>query len=190
MTKLVFTPGSWEDAGLVYGYSWRFPELPTFRQEADCIINSEAPGTRQLFDYMGLMAPETYSTGAKITVRCSFEDWAAPMLTISEHNEIDENGILRTLDYLEVVIYKNGLNVWRLHTEDRIVRHYKVLGAVFPLAEKEIHTLSAEVQKNQLIIHVDDRKFELFVHDLQETFLLGYTACEGFCRLYDMEIEA
>jgi len=188
MAKITFTPGSWEDAGLVYGYSWRFPEKPVFLQEETCIINAEAPGTRQLFDYMGLFAPETYTTGAKISVRCSFEDWAAPMLTISQGNEIDEEGTLRTLDYFEIVLYKNGINVWRLQTENRTVRHYKVLGALFPVSEKEIHTLSAEIQKNRLIIQVDDRKFELFAYDLQESFLLGYTACEGYCRLYEMEI--
>ena len=189
MTKISFTPGSWENAGLNYAYSWRFPELPTFVQEPDCIVNSEAPGTPQEFDYMGLFAPDTYSVGTKLSVRCSFEDLGAPMLVISPTNEIDENGILRTLDYYELVIWKNGLNVWHLHTEDRNVTYYKVLGATFPLTEHDIHTLSVEIRQNRLLLQVDDRKLELFVHDLPDTFLLGYNACEGICRLYDITVE-
>lgn len=43
MTTTAFTPGLWENAGLRYAYSWRFEGLPTFRQEADCIINSPDP---------------------------------------------------------------------------------------------------------------------------------------------------
>jgi len=40
MKKITFTHGSWEDAGRQYAYSWRFPERPVFRQEEDCIVNS------------------------------------------------------------------------------------------------------------------------------------------------------
>lgn len=188
MQKITFTPGSWENAGLRYAYSWRFPQLPVFRQEADCIVNSKAPGTNQVYDYMGLMAPDTYSQGTKLTVRFSFQELGAPMLTICDKHELDENGILRTLDYYELVIWKNGLNVWRLHTQDRKVSWYKVLGVSFPLAENEIHTISAELKENRLIIQVNDRQMDLFVHDLGEKFLLGFTACEGFCRTYDMTI--
>ena len=189
MKTIVFTPGSWEKAGLVHAYSWRFPQLPVFRQESDCLINSEAPGTSQLYDYMGLLDTQSYSTGTRLSVRCSFEDLGAPMLVISDRNEIDENGILRTLDYYEIVMWKNGLNVWRMHTEDRRESHYKVLGATFPVTEKDIHTLSVEIQENRLFIKVDEQKLELFLHDLPDSFLLGYTACEGYCRLYEMNID-
>lgn len=189
MKKITFTPGSWENAGLKYAYSWRFRELPVFRQEEDCIVNSEAPGTEQVYDYMGLVAPETYSFGTKLSARLSFQELGAPMLTICDRYEIDENGILRTLDYIEIVIWKNGLNVWRMHTQDRKVSFYKVLGVRFPLAEKEVHTISAEMKENRLLIKLNDREMDLFVHDLQDEFLLGFTACEGFCRTYDMTIE-
>lgn len=188
-TQIPFTPGTWEDAGLIYAYSWRFPELPIFRQEADCIVNSEAPGTSQLYDYMGILTPVPYPLGTKLSVRCSFEDLAAPMLTICDRHEIDENGILRTLDYYELVMYKNGLNVWRMHTNGRNVSYYKVLGASFPVTCGEPHTLSAELQQNRMLLQVDEQKLNLYLHDLPDSFLIGYTACEGICRLYEMTIE-
>lgn len=190
MKKITFTPGNWENAGLQYAYSWRFPQLPVFRQEEDCIVNNEAPGTQQVYDYMGLLDQELYTYGTKLSARLSFHKYGAPMLTICDRYETDENGVLRTLDYYELVIWENGLNVWRMHTQDRKVSWYKVLGDKFSLAAKEIHTISVLIKENRLIIQVNDKESDLFVHDLGEKFLLGFTACEGFCRTYDMTIES
>ena len=187
-SKISFAPGGWENAGLEYAYSWRFEALPVFRQEADCIRNSPLKDNPQDFDYMGLLAPGTYTAGAKISVRCSFEKLGAPMLLLSGENEIDEKGVLRTLEYYEIVIWKNGLNVWRHHTENRKTSHYLALGATFPLSTDEIHTLSAEVKEKRLLMEVDGRKLNLFLHDLPASFRLGYTACEGICRLYEMTL--
>jgi len=189
MTDITFSPGGWEDKNLTYAYSWRFPELPRFRQEADCIANSIAPGTPQLYDYMGLLLPSDYTVGAKLSVRCSFEALGAPMLVISPKNEVDENGILRTLDYYELVIWQKGLNVWHLQTEDRKVSYYKVLGAEFPVALEELHNLSVEIQKDRLLMRLDDVALELYIPDFPTSFRLGYTACEGICRLYEMREE-
>ena len=186
--KYTFAPGQWENKGLTYAYSWRFPELPKFRQEDDCIVNSRSETDPNDFDYMGLLAPGWHADGACVTAQCSFEDLAAPMLLISCEEETGEDGALRTLEYYEVVIWRHGLNVWRHHTVDRKPSHYLVLGLTFPLAEGEIHTLSAEVREKNMLVRVDDREVRLFVHDLRGPFRLGYTACEGFCRLYEMTV--
>ncbi len=188
MTTISFVPGGWENAGLSYAYSWRFQELPVFRQEPDCIANSRRADDPSRYDYMGLLAPETYTCGAKVTARCSFEEYGAPMLLVSLKDETDEAGVLRTLEYFEIVIYRNGLNVWRHHTEQRRASHYLVLGASFPLAAGEKHTLSAEVGRDRLLLEADGRRFDLFAHDLEDRFRLGYAACEGICRLYAMTV--
>ena len=189
MTRVTFGPGEWENAGLTYAYSRRFESLPLFRQEADCIVNGRRADNPAVYDYMGLLAPGTYAAGAKISVHCSFEALGAPMLLLSMRHETDDSGILRTLEYYEIVIWKNGLNVWRHFTCERGPGHYLVLGASFPLAGGEKHLLCAEVRKDRLLTRVDGHEFNLFLHDLADSFRLGYTACEGFCRLYDMTVE-
>ena len=196
MKQITFTPGNWEQEGLELAYSWRFEELPEFVQEADCIRNSASlPGSCQNggYDYMGLMLPETYGAGTKLTVRCSFAATeggsGAPMLTIADRCEVDENGVLRTLDYYEVVIWHRGMNLWRLHTEDRQVHHYLVAGLSFPLKMDTMHTLSAELKDNRMMISVDDQMADLFVSDMPEQYRIGYTACEGICKLFDMTVE-
>ena len=183
-----FAPGGWEAAGFDYAYSWRFAALPKFRQEADCIANSQVPGDPKEFDYMGLLAPQTYTAGAQISVRCSFEDYGAPMLLICDAHEIDKDGILRTLEFYEAVIWKHGLNVWRHHTVNRHTTHYLVLGARFPLAEDEPHTLSAQLKTDRMVFAVDGMSFDLFLHDMLASARLGYCACEGICRLYEMTL--
>ena len=183
-----FAPGAWENLGLQYAYSWRFEALPLFRQEKDCIVNSKRSDKPGDYDYMGLLVPGTFGPGARLSVRCSFEDLGAPMLLLSSQEEIDENGILRTLEYYEIVIWKNGLNVWRHHTEGRKTSYYQVLGAAFPLAAEEIHELSMEIGERHLLMEVDGKKLKLFLHDMPASFRLGYTACEGICRLYEMSV--
>ena len=184
-----FAKGAWENAGMTYAYSWRFPDLPRFRQEADCVVNTKRSDKPMDFDYVGFLAPGIWAPGAKITVRTAFEDGGAPMLLLSGENEIDENGVLRTLEYYEIVIWKNGLNVWRHHTEGRETSYYLTLGAAFPLSGGEEHILTMNTRPDRMLLDVDGRKLNLFIHDMPPSFRLGYTACEGYCRLYGMRIE-
>jgi len=211
MKKISFLPGGWESAGLEYAYSWRFPGEPVFRQEADCIANSASPEGPGGFDYVGFLLPGEFSVGARVEARCSFEGLAAPMLTLVDRMETDERGVLRTLDFYEAVIWRNGLNIWRHHTAGRNTTHYKALGAGFPLAEGQVHTLSLEMapqaanpdedgaaadggeapaksSDKRMVLTVDGIKLDLFIDDLPERFRLGYSACEGVCRLYDIAV--
>ena len=103
-------------------------------------------------------------------------------------NGEDGDGCLLTLEYYEIVIWKNGLNVWRHYTENGVTSHYLALGASFPLEADEIHTLTAELLEKRMLLSVDGHRFNLYVPDLTERFTLGYTACEGLCRLYGLEI--
>ena len=187
--NISFTPGGWENAGLTHAYSWRFAPLPVFRQEADCIANSRSNDFPGGFEYMGLITDKTYSAGTRLSARMSFENLAAPMLLISFKNEIDEQGALRVLDYYEIVVWRNGMNVWRHFTKDRVPSHYLALGASFPLAEGEIHIVTAELRAGRMLLDVDGHALDLYTPDLPERVNLGYAACEGICRLYDMRID-
>lgn len=189
--KISFTPGAWEDAGLVYAYSWRFEGLPVFCQDADCIRNGavgQDPGMAD-YDYLGLVAPASFSVGAGCTLRCGFEGTGAPMLVLCDRREIDENGVFRTLDYYEIVLYKNGLNVWRMVTRDRQVTYHNVLRAFFFVPENEAHLLSLHTRDRRFLLSADEREFELYIPELTGPFYLGCTACEGVCRLYELEFD-
>ena len=193
MKTVRFFPGAWEDAGLTYAYSWRFPQLPRFRQEEDSIANSPSETGPAGYDYLGLLGPETRADGAEISIRCSFEGSGAPMIVFSMENETDGEGVLRTLEYYEVVIWKNGLNVWRHRTRERRVTWKQILGASFPLKAGVVHTLTCAVRGEHLEAEIDGRRFRLYAPDLAGEngagrLRAGYTACEGICRLYEMTL--
>ena len=182
-----FTPDRFETSGLIHAYTKRFSDLPVFRKEEECIVNSMR--SNGSYDYMGVVFPEKYTYGSRITIDCSFEDFGAPMVLLSMENETDMHGVLWTLEYYEFVIWKNGLNVWRHTMKNEVPSWYLALGAKFDLKCEERHVLSVETGERHFDIDIDGRKFTLFAGDITDSFSLGYTACEGICRLYGMTAE-
>lgn len=186
-----FEKNLWDETSLTHAYTHRFPYTNKFIQHDACIENPENPAMADGFDYLSIMTRETYPTNTKITTRCSFSGMAAPLLIFSENLDLCEDGCYRYGNYFEVVLYKNGINVWRLWREaDGTVKWHKRLGVEFPVSENEIHTLSVQLKENYMEIDLDSMRFSLRAEDLFPVFYLGITGCEGPCRFYDMNIEA
>lgn len=175
--KVDFSRGQWTGAPLTYAYSFRFTETPVFLQEDDCIVNQKNDSFEQGFDNVTLMAESAYEPGAAISAVCSFETYGAPLFVIAKELHRCPDGALRYGDYLEVVLYENGLNVWRMKMTDGKVSWVKLLGAVFPVPAGEKHTFSARVTKTGLEIEACGRKFALYVEDMYSSFYLGINAC-------------
>ena len=186
--KITFSENTWDTGALCYAYSYRFEETPVFLQKADCIENRENPGATYGFDNISLLTPETYGPGTTLSMRCAFEDLGAPLLVLAPWMETDPRGIYRYGDYIEVVLWKNGVNVWRMWMKDGEVTWKQLLGVDFPVSGGEIHTLSVTVGTDTLEITADDRKILLAVEDLYPSFHLGLNACEGINRFYDFSV--
>ncbi len=183
-----FSRGQWSMDGLTYAYTYRFLETPVFRQLDDCIINSENNLSAQVFDNITLLTKEKCQPGTLIETKCSFDHFGAPLVTIAEKLIPDENGNMRFGDYLEVVAYESGVNVWRMYYKEGKVTWDCLLSVEFPLQEKSVHMLSVEILKDKLVIQANDRKMTLHIHDMYPSFHVGINACEGINRFYTMEI--
>lgn len=183
-----FARGEWSMDGLTYAYSYRFSETPVFEQEDDCIVNRKNPLQEQGFDNITLLTKEKCLPGTKITTVCSFDRFGAPLITIAESLTLDENGKMRYGDYLEVVVYKNGVNVWRMYFKDGKVTWDCLLSVEFSLEEMKKHTLSAQILKNKLVICANERKMTLHIENMYPSFHVGVNACEEINRFYSMEI--
>ena len=72
MKNVEFTKGNWEEY-FDYASTTRFPFVPKFIQEEDCIVNGRNPKMRDGFDYTTIMTKEKYGAGTKICITCSFE---------------------------------------------------------------------------------------------------------------------
>ena len=189
MSTYSFAKGEWDQKELAVAYSFRFTETPPFVQHDDCIGSGVNPDHREGFDNISLLSRQTYKAGAKAAVHCSFEGMGCPEIIIVENLEECEDGAVRYGACFEIVLYKNGLNVWRHYREEGRCFWHKRLGLEFPVAEHEKHELTVQTKENYLTVTIDSKRFTLRTEDLFENFHLGITTCEGIARVYDMCID-
>ena len=135
------------------------------------------------------MTKAQYGAGSRITTRCSFDGMGAPFLMIADKLYVDQDGYARFSNYIEVVIYEEGVNVWRMWPKDDTVTWKLLAGVKFAVREGDIHTLTAEIGKERLTVDADGHRFSLYIPDIYTSFHLGIGACEGINRFYDMEID-
>ena len=99
------------------------------------------------FDNISLLTRKKYSSHAKITTRCAFEELGAPLIVITDKLYTDERSVVRYGDYLEVVLYREGVNIWRMKMQDKKVTWKLLMSVSFPVSEDTIHTLEVEIEK-------------------------------------------
>ena len=186
--KIDFSNNTWNDTSLTYAYSYRFEETPRFIQKENCIENAQNPEAVYGFDNISLLTKEKYHGPVTLRTRCAFEDLGAPLLVIAEQMEADSRGVFRYGNYLEVVLWKNGVNVWRMFYDGREVTWKQLMGVELLVNEQEIHTLAVRIENDTLLIEADDRKMQLYIEDMYDSYYLGINACEGINRFYDLEI--
>jgi hypothetical protein len=187
--QIDFSRGQWNADEITYAYSYRFDETPTFVQLDDCIQNKPAPGSVQGYDNISLLTREKYTAGTRISTQCAYDVYGAPLIVIADRLYEDSGGILRYGDYLEIVIYRDGVNVWQMYNQNGKVSWTQLLGVEFPITAHEIHTLAVEIRAKKLIIHADEHRIKLHVKDLYPSFHIGINACEGINRFYTMTVE-
>ena len=187
--KLDFSAGAWQpESQVTYAYSCRFEQTPVFTQLPDHIASREDPQAVYGFENISLLSTGKYTAGTTVTTRCAFEGDAAPLIVLAKDLQPDARGVQRYGEYLEIVLYKNGVNVWHMRMVDGAVTWKKQLGVEFPVSAGEPHTLSVRVQGEQLLIAADEHKMSVLVEDMYPAFHAGIDACEGICRFYSLEI--
>ena len=184
-----FGKNQWEDAPLQVAYSFRFTETPEFTQGEDFIGSSVNPAHREGFDNISLLTKEKFGVGAKATIHCAFEGLGCPEIIFVGEMEDCGDGAVRYGACFEVVLYKNGVNVWRHYRDDGKCHWHKRLGLEYPVAENEKHELTAEVKENYLVVTLDGQKTTIRTEDMFPSFHVGITVCEGIARIYDMTVE-
>ena len=170
-------------------YTFRYTETPDFVQCADHITNSVNPEHKEGYDNISLIFPQKFSAGVKAKLRCSFDGWGCPEIILVEGLEKCEDGATRYGACFEVVLYKDGVNVWRHEMDaDHKCRWHKRLGLEMPVTQGELHDLEVEVIENYIVFSVDGVSVRLYTTDLAKEFYVGATACEGIVRLHELQI--
>ena len=187
--ELSFARGAWNMEGLVYANSYRWADVPAFTQEDDCIVNGKTTSLTTGYENVSLMLKEPLSGDTHIVLRTSFDAWGAPLLVLAEDLAPDEEGKYRYREYYEVVLYEEGINVWRLTTdEDNTVSWRKAMSVDFPVSCGEIHTLTVDVIGDTLEITADEHRMSLLLPDLFQRYYVGIDACENINRFYSLTV--
>ena len=114
-----FLPGRWNAADFIEVKSARWPNINTFRQEANCIVNT-CPADATAEEMLSVRAPETYAAmiyrnpikgNCEVKVDMSFDYRMAPAIVIAEKPGEDANGYPEFRTHYEIVLYDNGINV-------------------------------------------------------------------------------
>ena len=187
--EISFARNAWNTENLTYAYSWRFDETPEFIQRENCIESRENPGAPQKFDNITLLFKDPFGPGTRISTRCAFDRYGAPLIVLAADPETDSRGVLRYGDYLEIVLYEEGINVWRMWRREGKVSWKKLMSCVFPVSAMQIHTLTVEAGTEQLKIRADDREMSLYIPDFYPIWYGGIVACEGVNRFYSLTAE-
>lgn len=186
--RLKFKKDNWTMEGLTYAGSARFPAMPEMEQWEDHIANAPCDAMNDGYAYISLVTKEKLQPGVKIATRCAFEDRAAPLIVMPKEL-VEKDGVLYYGDYLEVVLWVNGINVWNLWTDETgSVQIRNLLRLEMPVQKRVAHDFAVEIQKDRFVITLDDKRVSLYCGDIYHSFHLGITGCEGPCRFYDMEI--
>lgn len=188
MKKIEFKKGKWEKE-LVHAYPLRFKETPRFVQGEDFIVNKEDSSREDGYDYVSVMDKTPYPIGTKILAETLFEDFGAPLITISDELYLDENGNHKYQNYYEVVLWEKGINVWRIELVNGEVTVDLVAGVNMPLEAGKKHNVSVEIWDKRLIIDINGQYINLMAPKLLENVYLGVTACENINKFYSIEIE-
>ena len=186
--RIEFKKDSWSMDGLTYAGSLRFAPMPEMVQREGYIENIPCAASRDGYAYISLVTQEKLQPGVKLSSRCAFEDMAAPLVVLPKAL-IEKDGKLYYGDYLEVVLYENGINIWNLWmAENGEVKIRNLLRLEKPVEPGVIHELEVEIEKDRFVVTLDGSRVSMYCADIYDSFHLGITGCEGPCRFYDMEI--
>ena len=184
MLNIEFKKGKLEEF-LDYAYTAKFV------QEIDHVRNCENKELEYGFDNVTVVTKQKYTAGAKISTCCSFDKDYAPLLVFTDTLYKDKENDLRFDNYYEVVLYKDGINVWHLYKDsaENKMKWHLLLGVKFKVSPKEKHTLTVELAEKAFKIKYGSEDIVLRVSDLPKQMHAGITACEGINRFYSLDIE-
>jgi hypothetical protein len=166
-------------------------------QEADCIANripdgcsaGDGLGPRGDEFYVSLMTKDKVKPGVKVAGRMSFYPEMAPVLSFCNEFRQRPDGGYAFDKQIEVVIYNEGINVWRHFGPEVEPNYVRICYANFEMFPDTIYNLEVEIKDAEMKVTVDNRIIGCYVPELTEPFHTGILASEGLCRFYDLKIQ-
>jgi len=175
-----------------YAYSPICKEHVRFEQQNGCVANYKEESPEE-FAYVSVITKEKIAAGAKVSVKCSFGKFGAPLLVFSNDLSSNDDGSKLYGLHFEVVAYENGCNIWHIVPDPsnivRPIKTKKIAFAEFPIQENEMIDIVVQFEKGRIVSAINGHKILCENEDIPEEFYVGFTGCEGPNRFYEMVIE-
>lgn len=196
-----FAEGKWNPADFLQVKSSRWECIGSFKQEKEHIVNA-CPADADAESMLNKRAPETYAamiyhqelTGNHtVSAAMSFDYRMAPSIVIAEKPELNAKGHPEFRTHYEIVLYDQGLNIWRHWFVDGKQVWKKVGFLKTTFEPKKTYTLTVSIQYTPrgpvMTVSAGDHSFGVLDPELPKNYYAGIVACEGVNRFYDFKIE-
>ena len=190
-TTYNLTSDAWRD-DFFYVWGPQATTRQTFENRAAdlWLRNGECAGG---FDYISALSKNKYTVGAEASVLCRFYGTGAPLIVLTDDIISSADGTPMYRLHFEVVVYKGGINVWRIvprpETPSWPVASTKLLAIKREIEDGAEHTLSVRVGRGKLDISLGNEHYSVECDELPDIFHIGFTACEGICEFGEFSIE-
>lgn len=188
MHYIEFKRGQWEEFFNPV-HTMRFSFTPEFFQEENCISNKKNPGGPKGYDYTTIMTKEKYKKGTRITTCCSFEEFGAPLITLTDKIHRDENGNLWYGVCYEAVLWEKGINIWEFYMEGDKLKYHLMASSEFRVEPKALHNLEIKLLEKGFRVSVGDRNLTVRAGNLPDEVYFGITGCENINKFYSLNIQ-
>jgi len=164
-------------------------------QQKDCITNDVPKGiVPEKFEgdfvntYSSMVYKEKVTGNVTITSTMAFTCKMAPLIVLAPNFPENAKGQKEYGEHFEVVIFNEGVNVWRYFFKDGKLAYRKAAFANIPLQKNTKYPLEVKKTDKTLTVSVAGHTFGYFDDGLPDAFYVGITGCEGLNRFYDFTV--
>jgi hypothetical protein len=127
---------------------------------------------------------------SEISSTMSWDKNYAPLIVIASAPESVQAGLPFSRNYIEVVIYEKGINIWQHFYKDGKQSYKKVAWIDCSFKAKKKYKLEVSVRAKELYVKVGNYNLGVNGMEIPENYYVGITACEGINRFYDFSVIA
>lgn len=178
----------------MYVYSPIVKTYPVFEMADNCLSN-RFDHTINDYEYISIISKDSYKA-AKLNVKCDFDKYGAPIIVfcndIGEALGKDGKKHLFYGVHFEVVAWEQGCNIWYIvpypERAEHPVKPTKILAESFKIDDESLIDMTVEVKNGKIFATLNGREFSVSHPQIPEEYHIGYTACEGINKLYEMTL--
>ncbi len=191
-----FTPGHWERADWIRVKLPQGEHFGDWVQQDKCISNQVPEGAAPE-ELEGKRTPETSSSmvykekvrgNVTIISTMAFAHKMAPLVLLAPDVSENAKGQKECSERFEVVIFNEGVNIWRHSLKDGKLTYRKAAFASFRLEKDTPYRLEVKKADKTLTVSVAGHIFGYTDDALPDACYVGITGCEGLNRFYNFRV--